>query len=622
MGAGNGAGNGAGVGNGASIVAAPKLPVAPFAGYGVPDGALARQLGLTEGLLQSLMELPGTHDMVDLKTRLVSLAEWNTSLRKGVLPKAEGLEWPAEPFRSQFLDVLKGLEMPRFTRRHPKLLPPLLTQFLELVADFEAQAPEQEAKQNKQQQQQQQQPQQASVSQGQSPQQEQEGEGEGEGDGGGEQDQAPQEGESSSSQQANAQGKDGKKQKEFEVELQESQSSQGDKPQDPSNQEGSSAKAEEFVEQLLDGFKQQWAPLMENLDIAEQAFDDVDGLLEGPTGFDSSSSVWHQSGWKEVAALRRKLEDLKELRELVRQLGRGGGKGPLKKAPQQVAASRNPPGVVRSPLQPEETRGLTRSGDLSRMLPFEAHLLAAGWPRFEDSGSGSGSGSGEEADGGGEAEGGRVMVKEGSRGARMLFQARRAERMLMSYERQGWVDDEPSRLTGRMEVRPAAELGPIIVCLDTSGSMYGAREVVAKAVALECMRGAHRQQRRCYLYAFSGPKDVMELELGSDAASFNNLLTFLTCSFGGGTDVDAPLALSLERLKKDQWAMADILMVTDGEIPSPSKEILSLLATAHDQLGLEVHGLLVGRSVTPPMEALCHHLHVFKSWGVVGSSNA
>ena len=38
-------------------------------------------------------------------------------------------------------------------------------------------------------------------------------------------------------------------------------------------------------------------------------------------------------------------------------------------------------GVIRSSLQPEETAGLTRSGDLSRMLPFEAHLLAAGWPR-------------------------------------------------------------------------------------------------------------------------------------------------------------------------------------------------------------------------------------------------
>ena len=41
----------------------------------------------------------------------------------------------------------------------------------------------------------------------------------------------------------------------------------------------------------------------------------------------------------------------------------------------------------------------------------------------------------------------------------------------MSYERTGWVEDEPARLTGLLEVRPAAELGPIIVCLDTSGAL-------------------------------------------------------------------------------------------------------------------------------------------------------
>lgn len=32
--------------------------------------------------------------------------------------------------------------------------------------------------------------------------------------------------------------------------------------------------------------------------------------------------------------------------------------------------------------------------------------------------------------------------------------------------------------------------------------MAGARETVAKAVTLECMRGAVRQNRACYLYAF------------------------------------------------------------------------------------------------------------------------
>lgn len=48
----------------------------------VPDAMLAKQLGLNEGLLQSLMELPGTRSMLDLKIRLVSLADLNTSLRK------------------------------------------------------------------------------------------------------------------------------------------------------------------------------------------------------------------------------------------------------------------------------------------------------------------------------------------------------------------------------------------------------------------------------------------------------------------------------------------------------------------------------------------------------------
>lgn len=47
----------------------------------------------------------------------------------------------------------------------------------------------------------------------------------------------------------------------------------------------------------------------------------------------------------------------------------------------QIEARSRRRGVIRSSLQPEETAGLTRSGDLSRMLPFEAHLMAAGWPR-------------------------------------------------------------------------------------------------------------------------------------------------------------------------------------------------------------------------------------------------
>ena len=58
--------------------------------------------------------------------------------------------------------------------------------------------------------------------------------------------------------------------------------------------------------------------------------------MDGKQGFDSSTSVWQQTGWSEVDNLRKKLENLRELRDLVRQLGRAGGKGPLRMAPQEV----------------------------------------------------------------------------------------------------------------------------------------------------------------------------------------------------------------------------------------------------------------------------------------------
>lgn len=66
---------------------------------------------------------------------------------------------------------------------------------------------------------------------------------------------------------------------------------------------------------------------------------------------------------------------------------------------------------------------------------------------------------------------------------------------------------------------------------------------------------------------------------------------------------------------------ADILMVTDGEIAPPSEGILKRLDFARKELGLEVHGLLVGRSDTSPaMDQVCDHINVFKSWNAVGAS--
>eukprot|EP00854_Cymbomonas_tetramitiformis_P005947 gene5947-7150_t len=351
------------------------------------------------------------------------------------------------------------------------------------------------------------------------------------------------------------------------------------------DQKEKAAKAinEELAKRLMEEFKEQWQPAMENLEAAEKAFSGLDGLMDGPAGFDVTNGVWNLSGWREVDELRKKLESLKELRELVRELGRGSGKGPLKRARSQRDRARKPMGVVRSPLEPSETRGLTRSGDLSRMLPGEMSML----------------------------------VPSASRASKLLFLARHAERTLLSYERSGW-EEETAEVLDRLEIRPSANRGPIILCLDTSSSMSGGRETVAKALTLECMRQAHKEKRPCYLYAFSGPGDVEEMELRTDEDSIPKLLQFLSNSFNGGTDVDEPLWRALRRLQEATWADADVLLVTDGEIPNPDAGLIQQLDATKDDLGLKVHGLLVGDPREPEiMDAICSQVHRFTAWDKV-----
>ena len=68
-----------------------------------------------------------------------------------------------------------------------------------------------------------------------------------------------------------------------------------------------------------------------------------------------------------------------------------------------------------------------------------------------------------------------------------------AEKGLQTYERDGWSEFNTQIVPERREIRPTADRGPILLCVDTSGSMRGARETVAKALALECMRAARAQ---------------------------------------------------------------------------------------------------------------------------------
>lgn len=80
-----------------------------------------------------------------------------------------------------------------------------------------------------------------------------------------------------------------------------------------------------------------------------------------------------------------------------------------------------------------------------------------------------------------------------------------------------------------------------------------------------------------------------------------------------------PHAVSKHTTHNTRKHQADILMVTDGEISPPSEELMAQLARAQEDLGLEIHGLLVSSRASDPMQRLCTHLHMFKSWTAVGA---
>ena len=136
------------------------------------------------------------------------------------------------------------------------------------------------------------------------------------------------------------------------------------------------------AEALSAAIVQQWGPPLETLSRAGKAFEGLEGLLGGgaggAAGFDLGSGMWRRKGWGEMDSMRSKLEHLKELRDLVRSLGRGGGWGPLRRAPVQHLDERGRPGLLRTTLEAQETRGLCRSDDISRLLPSEAAMLARG----------------------------------------------------------------------------------------------------------------------------------------------------------------------------------------------------------------------------------------------------
>jgi uncharacterized protein with von Willebrand factor type A (vWA) domain len=117
------------------------------------------------------------------------------------------------------------------------------------------------------------------------------------------------------------------------------------------------------------------------------------------------------------------------------------------------------------------------------------------------------------------------------------------------------------------EVRAAEPVGrgPVLVCVDESGSMEGEKAHAAKALALALAWVARRQRRWAGLVAYSGDSGERLLALPPGRWDEAALAGWLTAFLGRGSDLDVPLR-ELPRMYTQIGApegKTDVVLVTD-----------------------------------------------------------
>ncbi|MGI9255734.1 MAG: VWA domain-containing protein, partial [Salinispira sp.] len=138
-------------------------------------------------------------------------------------------------------------------------------------------------------------------------------------------------------------------------------------------------------------------------------------------------------------------------------------------------------------------------------------------------------------------------------------------------------------------------LGPVIICLDTSGSMSGWPESVAKALCLALVHICRRMRRGLYLILFS--TEVREMDLRNMEESIGEFSQFFRMEFRGGTDLRPALRASLRIMRERDFVDSDLLIISDFRVPKImlGDDIVFSGIREHNR----IHALTIGKQ---PME--------------------
>lgn len=134
--------------------------------------------------------------------------------------------------------------------------------------------------------------------------------------------------------------------------------------------------------------------------------------------------------------------------------------------------------------------------------------------------------------------------------------------------------------------------GPVVVAVDCSASMAGAREHWAKGIALGLLTIAIKEKRAFAIVLFSDASKIKTWSFTAGPPPLDKLCEALEAFPSGGTDFQAALDTSLKLCEDDKLNRADIIFITDGECEVDREWEAKWLARKHER-GTRLWGVTV-----------------------------
>lgn len=162
---------------------------------------------------------------------------------------------------------------------------------------------------------------------------------------------------------------------------------------------------------------------------------------------------------------------------------------------------------------------------------------------------------------------------------------------------------EMSKPSRKLGFTHASRRGPMIVCIDTSASMYGVPQRITSSLLSLVEETAERLNRDCFLIDFSvsvraidlmqrrKEKRMMKVGFKEEPTNFERgKMPFI----GGGTSAVRMMEVMFELLDDDKrhYVNADVLWVTDFMIPMPPSHYISKLHE-YRETGTKFYGLKI-----------------------------